>query len=1238
MAGIALPVEAKRDDRSFRQVADYAEKTFAKAGDDAGSSFGKKFSDGVRSATPEIQKAYDKVADTVGKVRTEQAKLNELMSKGNASDAQKIAASERLSRAQRDQARAVAEASTAFRNADVSASKFQSTMRNFAAGSLSNNTFLRSADVDMVFGKLGDVSSRAAVAATGVAAVGAAAVVAGRQLYEMGARWDDITDTIAVKTGKVGGELDSIVASVKNVGSSTAAPLEDIGNIAGQVVQSLRLTGQPLEQMTKTLADLQQMTGEGVDVKTLGQTFRLFDVKDAEAQRAALDQLFGVSQATGISVNELIGTLQSTGKVAKEFGFDIGQTAGLVASLEEAGVSFEKAGPGLTIALRNFAKDGREPQQALRETIAEIDRLVEAGNGAAATKLASETFGKGYIDFLNAIKDGKLDVDGLSAALTNTTTSIEGTRDATADWSEQWQTLKNRITTTMEPLASATFSGINSQLEWVGESIGSVVDLVHGFGQAWTELSALVSGNPIKLNVQTGPMTLGPGGIPIPTSQPTAGPNPLTVFGPNPAAPGANPSTGTTLDQILELTPATPAAPLPPPTTNPSTPATGVGPNFYKDWYPDQSGSGPKLPDAPVVPRAGLPSLQYGLQPTSALYSAQSSVADSQTELAEKEARLNQLKQSNVATADDIQKAENDVAKARESANSAQMRFAEAQQSALESQTKSLKQVSGSMDQIGAALDNDLGISKGLPGLADNLVRFVASLAAAPLLGQLSAISAANPNQGSGLIGMLGSTGAFGPQYTPGYGVGPAAAAGGAGGAYPGDAALLAGVPAGTYTQEGRGDLTQGLADCSSAVEDLVNIMDGRPTGGASMYTGNAAEWLTSRGFLPGMGGPGDFRVGFNDSHMQATLPGGTPFNWGSQASAANRGIGGRGADDPAFTQHYYRPAGSMNGFGLPTTNSPVPVNIVGGLNFDALAQPESGGNWANKSNPKYRGGLQFDIPTWNQYMPSGAPGDPADASREQQIQAAMNALNSGRSPQSLWPQNYQQLYTPGGGGGAGSGWGSDGAALPSLAGVTGGGEGPIFGFPQTPATGIGGPGIGSSAGLGLPGGGTGAQPAGMAYPAMPGGGGIGAGGMAMDAAMMGAGALNAIAPGAGAAAQIGIQLANRAIKYAGQVAGIGVSGLFETLSVGDNPMGSIGNSWFGKLAGGLAGARPALPNTAGQKPPQQPGQGSPMEALAQKAGNTANITIHNNGATPDQNGKDVAAHTAAMWAPAGRQ
>lgn len=67
--------------------------------------------------------------------------------------------------------------------------------------------------------------------------------------------------------------------------------------------------------------------------------------------------------------------------------------------------------------------------------------------------------------------------------------------------------------------------------------------------------------------------------------------------------------------------------------------------------------------------------------------------------------------------------------------------------------------------EIGAHLDKDLGLSRGLPGLADNLVKFVAGLATAPMMGQLAQVA----SQGDGSYGLLGMAfGGYGHQ-----GVGP---------------------------------------------------------------------------------------------------------------------------------------------------------------------------------------------------------------------------------------------------------------------------------------------------------------------------------------------------------------------------------------------------------------------------------------------------------------------------------
>ena len=129
------------------------------------------------------------------------------------------------------------------------------------------------------------------------------------------------------------------------------------------------------------------------------------------------------------------------------------------------------------------------------------------------------------------------------------------------------------------------------------------------------------------------------------------------------------------------------------------------------------------------------------------------------------------------------------------------------------------------------------------------------------------------------------------------------------------DSALLAQVPKGGR-YDASGNLEQGLSDCSSAIEDLVNLMDGMPTSGREMSTGNAAEWLISRGFMPtDTPVPGAFNVGYSATHMEATLPGGTNVNFGSDASVASGGTSGAvGAwGDPSFTSHYYRAVSALD-------------------------------------------------------------------------------------------------------------------------------------------------------------------------------------------------------------------------------------------------------------------------------------------------------------------------------------
>ncbi|HEX7308669.1 transglycosylase family protein [Lentzea sp.] len=69
------------------------------------------------------------------------------------------------------------------------------------------------------------------------------------------------------------------------------------------------------------------------------------------------------------------------------------------------------------------------------------------------------------------------------------------------------------------------------------------------------------------------------------------------------------------------------------------------------------------------------------------------------------------------------------------------------------------------------------------------------------------------------------------------------------------------------------------------------------------------------------------------------------------------------------------------------------------GMDWDALAQCEASGNWATNTGNGFYGGLQFTQQTWNGH---GGVGNPANASREQQIAVAERVLAS-QGP-GAWP------------------------------------------------------------------------------------------------------------------------------------------------------------------------------------------------------------------------------------------
>jgi uncharacterized protein YabE (DUF348 family) len=92
-----------------------------------------------------------------------------------------------------------------------------------------------------------------------------------------------------------------------------------------------------------------------------------------------------------------------------------------------------------------------------------------------------------------------------------------------------------------------------------------------------------------------------------------------------------------------------------------------------------------------------------------------------------------------------------------------------------------------------------------------------------------------------------------------------------------------------------------------------------------------------------------------------------------------------------------------------PEPEEPAADFSGGNTVWDALAQCESGGNWAINTGNGYYGGLQFNVGTWQAY---GGSGLPSQASRETQI-AIATKVRDASGGYGAWPACAARLGLP---------------------------------------------------------------------------------------------------------------------------------------------------------------------------------------------------------------------------------
>ena len=1178
---------------------------FSDAGRDAGRDFSRALGSGLDDADRDLRKvantasdSYDKMRDAAGKLRSEEERLKALRDGGAGND-RIVRQAEAVEKARRAEARATRDAASAYDEYEQAASDAG------AAGESAGDSFMSGIAGGLSASRLGSIGAGGGAALGAGIVTGVGAALTGlHSAIDSGLQSLQAQDLVRARIGADPQEMArygqaAAEAYANGFGTSVQDNLSALQfNVQAGLIDegSSDAAVQDVIEQSQTVAQLLQEDAQAVARGT--RNFVKTGLVDSYTE--AFDLIVAASQK-GLDISgDLLDSAEEYGTAFEAVGLSGADAFGLINQMMEGGIrntdvaadsikelaisvndnsestraAFEALGLNADDMAQRFSQGGAVARNALSEVLSRLQSLDEQQRNAVGLNL----FKTKWEDAGTAIKNA--DLDTAASDLGGIEGASKKAAETVAEHANQWDMLGRNINTAFSSLK--TWLADNDISQFLASGLNNFF-----FGRT----------DPVEDFRNTLP--------PTDENFAPAGPGDGLLGGPTAEEPpplGLPGLPGILLDPRVTA-PVAPPAPLP--QRPPDEPFVEQAPVPLPAGGGTAGGGGggaASLPEAPVLPQS-YTSLPAGTP--EAVISAQERIDEAAHGLAEKKARLSQLESVNVATDNDLQKARNDVLEAERDVMDAERSMQDARVKAYESQYKQLNQASSSLGEIGAQLDQDFGISRGLAGIAENLTMFIANLAAAPLLGPLAAIRDAygGTQGGGGLVGIAGALSGF-----------SSGSGGGGYGQY--------GMQYFTGTPGGGGAPSEAQVRQIAAQFDLEVTSALRP--GDSGYHGQGMALDLSNG-------------GANTPEMEAFARY-MAQNFGSSLKEliyTDPDFSGSQIKDGRFTPDstYGAVAGEhenhvhiaadwgSGGGGMPGGGSGFP--------WDVVAQFESGNNWGNADtgNNGHYGGLQFSPSTWNAFGGQQFAPMPHLATREQQMAIADNTAfygYNGTSPQGLgaWevitngstaPYGITTGSQPPGGGGPSGGPMMPGTGFPQAA-PFGSGSPFMSGLGDLPV-GAGGPDPGSTliGGIGWPTGGAGGSGAG--------GGGV-LGGLMSAAGGAGGMALDAMAPGAGTATSIATQIAiqeiNRAIKYGGQVVGIGVQGLMETfLPVGASE--TAANSWITRIAGGLAGAAPQLPNMAGGgkkgelMPKQQAeldqGRGplSPAQAAAHQAGQATN-------------------------------
>lgn len=503
--------KAKNEDASTRVARSEKDLEAARSGQSTTSN-------AVKRAEDQLSQARIKATDAVGKVKAAEVGVKE--ARANASSAaaavkaaeqnlidvrdrygagtkQTAAAERELEKAKRQ----AGSANTAAARAEGDLGRARANLANATDSLKSKENLHKQAvkDVDdaqknagksakglgdgmgILDGKLGAVAKSAGAAIAGFAGFSAIKNMA----FDLGQQFSEMDRTIRAGTGASGAAFDELAESARRVATELPAAdgdIKAIGSTLADLNTRLGVSGPELETLTKQFTALDTL-GFEADINAASQALNGFGI-EAKDMPAAMDDLFRVSQATGVSMDDLANSVTKGGPQLREFGFSLQDAAALTGLLDKAGLDANKTIAGMGRSMVEFAKQGKDAPEALKETTKAVGDLLAKGDEAAAIDMAAKLFGtRGAGQFVDAVKTGAFSVDDLNSAIGATGDTILGVEEQTRTFKDQWNLFKQQAGVALEPLGKALMGVLIPAVESASEKARVFAEKMQAMGQ-----------------------------------------------------------------------------------------------------------------------------------------------------------------------------------------------------------------------------------------------------------------------------------------------------------------------------------------------------------------------------------------------------------------------------------------------------------------------------------------------------------------------------------------------------------------------------------------------------------------------------------------------------------------------------------------------------------------------------------------------------------------------------------